>query len=186
MPKLLDDEMSAAADGVRLAHFLRLEACGVPRTSIAQLGVDRTAFGVTRIRTDGSARFIPDSQGETAVIIPVIEPDRELGITGIIDLIAFRTCRPNEIYRRTGDGFALGLELLRGDEPVRLAINPIDWLSQAGRALLILDWGASSHFWEDLWHGPDLIVPSAAARRRLTRALRMSMSLPAIQVACGA
>ena len=182
MPTLLDMEMSAACEVVGLREIKRVEACGVPMSAIAKLGQFQDQFGVARIVNTTKNLFEPDPEGRLAMIMPVIAPNVDFGETGIVDLIAFHTCCPAQLLRRTGDGWALGIELLDQDLPVRVVSNPLAWLALAGEAMLILDWDAPRSFWNAIRRGPGLIVESDSIRRRLLRKMDRSVAFPHIEV----
>ncbi|MCT2559243.1 hypothetical protein N0B51_09625 [Tsuneonella sp. YG55] len=177
-------EMEAAASRVRLPHLERLRALGVPYESLGALGRDEHTFGAGRAVLGSDGLFQPDEHGEP-VVIQAVNDDlvRKHGEVGLIDLIAWRTDEPARWWWRTGSAWALGFELLDGDEPVVVVATPCDWLAAAGRACCILDWSERSPAWPAMRAGPPLSFTNDTLRQRVRNALVATAPLPSMEIA---
>lgn len=171
----LEEEMFAASFEVRRAHIDRIVACGVPLEAIAQLGVKQPQFGIAAIREEKGSLYSPDPDGAPAVIMPVFDCGE------VIDLIAFKSSRPANWRWRIGHGWALGADLLDGDNPVRVVRTPIEWLAEAGDAFAVLDWEAPAQCWREVQSAPPLIVADELLQHRLQRAIIASIPMPAME-----
>lgn len=178
----LDREMSAALSSIRNEHIERLVSLGPTISAIAALGMRQAQFGVANVRMLLGGLYEPDPDGDPAVIMPVCTDDRELGDSGIIDLITWRTSNPDRWFWRIGTGWALGTDLLDGESPVKVVARPIDWLSEAGNALCILDWAAPASCWARVRAGPPLHFTDDVLRQKVCNALVHSFALPTMEM----
>lgn len=148
----LEFELAQAAAAMPWAAILTLEGLGVSRRSAAAL-VGLIGTGKVELSADG-ASWVPGGP-DARLILAVRDADGDL-----IDLVAIASHRRDEWALRTGDGWALGLNVLSAIEqardhaqqladggarrrPValRLFANPLDWLAADGEGLCVLDWG---------------------------------------------
>src|SRR5687767_2385928 len=119
-------EAFAAAGRVREPHFRRMAALGVPRSALIRVGRKQPPFGLQPVQECPGGLFEPAEEGPLSIIIPVVEFPMidfygvDVETTEIIDLIAFRSNNPFRWLWRTGDGWALGSDLLRRDAPIPL------------------------------------------------------------------
>lgn len=178
----LTAELFAAAAAVAMPELRRMEALGVPKSSIARLAAYQPPFGLQRVEEIGDGLYQPSEDGPVAVIIPVMEFDVvetwgiRTPISTVIDLIAFRPDNPNQWRWRVGDAWALGAYLLFEDAPIELVANPLEWLAKGGDALCLLDWTMTPRRWEELRSGPPLVSPDTVLQARLNDAYQASMA----------
>lgn len=183
----LHAEAFAAVERVRKPHLRRLEAAGVPLSAIMTIGRVQPPFGVHRVREGADGLWEPDEDGRLCAILPVVVPrsfdwfEHEIDTVEIIDLIAFHTSAPLRWSWRTGDGWALGADLLDEDLPVTLVTSPLEWLAKSGQALCLLDWSSSSPAWSSLRGGPPLQFADDALRQRVRNALIQSAPMPQME-----
>ena len=151
---------------------------------LALIGADRPGVGVMTIREVPGGLFEPSDKGQPHLVLPVCHyRAREwLGIDlsqfEPIDLIAMKTSSPERWLWRTGDGWALGVEHLGVDAPLRVVATPLDWIAAEGRALCILDWAAPGWCWELVRSELQLILPDYRLRQRLMDALVRHSFMP--------
>jgi hypothetical protein len=169
-------EANAAVGRVGSRELLRMEALGVPRSAIARLGARQPPFGLAAIEEHRDGTFTPTDHGRLAIIVPVAVPVifEAFGLPcetiEIVDLVAFRSDAPTRWHWRTGDGWALGAELLDHDTPITLVAHPLQWLAEAGDALCLLDWNLTPQRWRELREGPPIIAEDELLRRRVNTA----------------
>ena len=172
----LAGEMAAANQAAGFAHLRRLNALGVGRHYLAEMGL-RQSFGSVRATAAEDGVYLP-GEGSTHLLLPVVEDGT------LVDLCAFRSPAPGAWLLRTGLGWALGLE--RGLErhtwgdPVPIAATPLDWLRGDGEGLCILDWDAPEvRYLDEL---PEVICSSEALVAQLRTAISKPVRFPKISV----
>lgn len=173
MPDLLA-EMNAAAEAVRQPHLDRIKELGVTGDAMGTIWREQgqAPFGIVNVEITSDGTFLP-GVGPAYIVQPVT-------IGGeIVDLVAWRSMRPERWVTRTGAAWALGEDALEADywnltEPHAPTIRatPLDWLRAAGDGFCILDWDA-----------PDVrgLVSLDAIRcpdRRLSQTLLAAISKP--------
>ena len=178
----LQEELSAAVGAVRLEHFDRLKRCGVRPSAIADLGSRQVPFGVARVRPCGAASFEPDAAGSPALILPVFESYHHSGEPALIDLLALRTCEPNRVMRRTGEGWALGLPEIYMERPLPVVSSPLKWLNCAGEALFIFNWDPPQYCWRALHACPAFTTEEPTIARKLRSKLLACAICPSVTV----
>lgn len=142
----IETEMHEAVLAVTGRHLAAMERLGCTAPAIAAIGAVQAPFGVLRCDMRGDQFFEPTSEpyGVDAVIMPVMDE----GTT--IDLIAWRSLRPDAWLRRNGQGWALGIDLIQepplwdGFKEITVYATPLDWLRAGGQGAVILDWPAVS------------------------------------------
>lgn len=166
-------ELFTAASRVKQLHLDHIRALGVAPTTIAELGRARPAFGIAEAETEASGRYQP-SGGPVHVVMPVVDGGE------MVDLVAWRTTRPDRWWLRTGNGWALNPDDLRelyrwGGPPPMLHSTPLDWLRAGATGSVVLDWAAPEVGrlrWHDRIDCDDGRV-AKALREAMTRAVRM-------------
>lgn len=136
----LSGELFAAASQVKQLHLDHIRALGVAPATIAELGRAQPPFGIVEAETETSGRYQP-SGGPVHVVMPVLDDG------ALVDLVAWRTTRPDRWWLRTGNGWALNPDDLReyfrwGAAPPTLRSTPLDWLRAGAVDSVILDWSA--------------------------------------------
>lgn len=129
--------MERAVREVRQAHLDALRGLGVPAWAIAHLGQHQPPFGVMTGTVDRSGLFLP-GDGPARVVQPVIIGRQ------IVDVVAWRTARPDSWNLTTGLGWLMGEDQIytAPGEPVHLHSTPLQWLASGGQGICILDWSA--------------------------------------------
>ncbi|MFN3619607.1 hypothetical protein [Sphingorhabdus sp.] len=172
----LERDLMAAQRNVRQVHIDRLLDLGLTSPALAKVGYSQLPFGVLRIATD-DARWWPDPEGFSAMVVPVLENGRE------IDIVAFRTHQPARWWWRIGCATFLGADLLHSlweDGPLRIAATPLEWLREGGEALTILDWDAPYFDLIPLLSRERLICADDLLAARLGKRLADRPQLPSI------
>lgn len=166
-------EMAAAEREVADEHRARMEELGVP-TGVPTGG---PAWGIAAVEPAGSGFYEPGA-GKAHVIVPVVDAD------DLIDLIAFRTSKPDRWLHRRGS-FLLGDDVReRGEtwgDPVAFFATPLDWLRASGNGCVVLDWDGGWD-WSRIRSLPAITAATAGLGRRLESAVRASVRFPAILV----
>lgn len=165
----LKDELWSAVKAVRQPHLDRMVALGVPKWALARLGAVQPPLGVQKVQEARDGFYEPSEDGPLNVIVPVFDGGE------IIDLIALRPSEPTGWRWRTGDGWALGLDLLEGDSPIELVANPITWLAKAGAAFCLLDWTLPVSRWARLRDAPPLVTNDDLLWHRINNASAASI-----------
>lgn len=131
------DTMENAVRGVRQPHLDTLCDLGVPPRAIAHLGQHQAPFGVMNGTVDCDGLFVP-GDGPARVVQPVIIGRQ------IVDLVAWRTARPDSWHLTTGLGWLMGEDQIypAPGVPVPLHATPLQWLASGGQGICILDWSA--------------------------------------------
>jgi len=167
-----------AVASARREHFDHLEALGVPRET---LWLGPAAFGFSTIEIDGE-HYRPDASGFPAVIVPVSEIENGL-LTGVVDLVAWRTSDPGKWWIRRGIAPVLGKESIERaahyGEPLALHASPLDWLRANRQGAVVLNWNCCLGFWLG---GIDQIYTSLETAERLDSAFKATRRLPEIFV----
>ncbi|MCA1653678.1 MAG: hypothetical protein ABR588_05965 [Sphingomicrobium sp.] len=166
-------ELSLAAHPLLLR---RLQALGVPWSTIAHMG-DRHFFGGTsRAIAIDDGLYAPSCDGAPHLILPVFE-DGEL-----VDLVAFTSEQPLAWLLRIGVGWSLGLldgfERHSWEPEVRLWASPLDWLRAGCDGLCVLDWSAPEVI--NLASLPSIRCQDHNLADRLKEALSRPYRLPVI------
>jgi hypothetical protein len=128
---------------------------------------------VARAEKRSSGLYEPSESGNPVMVIPVMVADWRDGLFGPIcvyspvDLIAIETTQPANWAWRTGNGWALGADMidLWEGEPLPVVATPLDWLSRAGEAVCVLDWSETSPAWPLLRQMPELFADDFMAAR---------------------
>lgn len=173
IPVNLREEMQQAVSDVGQRHIDVLLGHGVPPAELASLGARQEPFGVALIKTNPEGIYWPSDTGSPRLIIPCYERG------DIVDLVALLPAKPDQWWHRTGAAAILGADLLLTcvkDHALEVVSTPLDWLKAGGRAICVLDWGASFHELSPLRDWPELRVDSP----RLAAAVRQALSRPAI------
>lgn len=176
----IDAEVHKAETAVTGRHLAAMERLGCNAPAIAAIGAVQAPFGVLRCDMRGKQFFEPTSEpyGVDAVIMPVMEE----GTT--IDLIAWRSLRPDFWLRRNGQGWALGIDLIQephlwdGFKEITLHATPLDWLRAGGQGAVILDWPVSLIRKLDKFN--TIICEDAGVRKRLDSILSVPAHKPKI------
>jgi hypothetical protein len=124
----------------------RLEALGVPGRFVAELNA-RCLIGAARVQlSPNCSRW--ESEGPDGRLLLAMTEGGEL-----TDVAAVSTAHPDQVARRTGEGWCLGEDVIRAAEAdawgrekrvtVKLVADPLEWLRAQGRAVWVLDWGAA-------------------------------------------
>jgi hypothetical protein len=124
----------------------RLEALGVPGRFVAELNA-RCLIGAARVHLSRSGeRWEPE--GPDGRLLLAMTEGGELA-----DVAAVSTSHPDQVARRSGEGWCLGEYVIRAAEAdawgrerrvtVKLVADPLEWLRAEGRAVWVLDWGAA-------------------------------------------
>jgi hypothetical protein len=159
----LEAELWSAVNAVQQPHLNRLVDLGVPKWALARLGAVQPPFGVHKVHETPDGFYEPVEDGSLNIIMPVYE------CGDVIDLIALRPSEPTRWRWRTGDGWALGLDLLAADPPIDLVANPLAWLAEAGSAFCLLDWTLPPQKWARLRTGPPIVTDDDLLRHRLNK-----------------
>lgn len=103
-------------------------------------------FAFMRVRTSPDGTFCPDPGGVGALLVPVTEYVSFWSPDEIYDIAAWVPTEPGRTYTRRLDAWALGRERLdravATGEPLRVNANPLTWLADGRRGIVILDWDA--------------------------------------------
>ena len=174
----LAPEFRDAVQNLTTAHINRLVGLGVPRAAVHGL---RAVVGATTARIEGG-RWEPDPDGTPVVVVPVGLPGiGGVGWCDVIDLVAFRTVRPDTWWLRTGAAVTLCPEAAdvaaTYDVPVNLHATPLDWLRGGAGAWesaptgdVVLNWHAALSLY--LGHAPRVICDTVDLGKRLDPAMR--------------
>lgn len=124
----------------------RLEALGVPGRFVAELNA-RCLIGAARVRLSPNGERWDAAGPDGRLLLAVTDGG------ALADILAVSTSAPDQIARRTGQGWCLGEDVIRQAEAdawgreqrvtVRLLADPLEWLRMAGRGVVVLDWGAA-------------------------------------------
>jgi hypothetical protein len=174
-------EMQSAIARVGTVHLERICALGCPPAALARLSGQQPTVGVARIEPCLDGLFSFSEAGEPAVIQACVDPDRELGDAGLIDLLAWLPTDPARWWWRVGTAAVLGDEMLQYGEPVPVVETPLAWLASEGRSLCILDWSAQSPCWSVLRSGPPLTFTDDTLRLRVRHSLVQSAPMPTLE-----
>lgn len=181
----LAEEMMAAAsrmDDAALAHVQRL---GVTGAAIGPLAVRQSmpAIGLAEGTIDGDDLFTP-GPGPRHLIQPVM-----LG-TEVVDLVAWRSLRPEAWGLRRGTGWLLGEDALHAQfgaigepEPLQLHASPLNWLRDGGSGACVVDWASPEV--RQLIDVEEIIVTDHRLRDVLLQTLSKPARLPSIRVQRG-
>lgn len=139
MTRDLLSELFAAAAQVKQVHLDRIRALGVLPATIAGLARTQPPFGIAQAESVTPGLYQP-GHGPVHIVMPVLD-----GGT-LVDLVAWRTARPDRWWLRTGNGWALNPDDLRdhdrwGTVPT-LRATPLDWLRTRASGSVVLDWSA--------------------------------------------
>lgn len=178
----LRQELELAAQRVDNTALRWLQSRGADTKAIADMGRTFPPFGIANVELSPGAYFqsIEKPAGVGAIIQPVIE-DGE-----IVDLIAWRSLRPDDWRWRRGTGWALGVDNLKntggwdGCKSIRLFSTPLEWLCAGGIGSCILNWDAPEirHF-----DGFDTIeCTEARVAQKLRPILSKPIHIPEIKV----
>lgn len=131
------DAIEAAVQQVRQPHLDALRSLGVSLRAIARLGQHQAPFGVMSGTVADTGLFIP-GEGPAHVIQPVIVGSQT------IDIVAWRTMRPDRWHLMTGLGWLMGEDQIytAPGVPLTLHATPLQWLASGGHGACILDWNA--------------------------------------------
>ncbi|MBK1666475.1 hypothetical protein CKO28_00275 [Rhodovibrio sodomensis] len=127
----------------------RMAELGVSFRAITLCGTPRPARVVTEGRLFHFAEL--EGEGERMLIQPVyasvtpslwVEP---LQPAALIDLIAYRTDAPDDLYTRCGEsGLVLGMSEIHDaqlfERPLPVFRTPLSWLAAEGDGICVLDW----------------------------------------------
>ena len=166
----LYDELAHAMAAVTDAHRQLLLDRGVRPGNLP-------LCGITRIRTEADGFYVPDCIGSAAAILPIVD-DRQ-----VVDLLAFRTSRPEQWWTRRCACSLLGgdalLDLWLGQR-LRLHRHPLSWLSGTDPAgVVVLQWGpAVAH----LANVPIIEVEDKAHAAEVRARLLSTIRLPTIEI----
>lgn len=133
----LETEFASAVDRVRQPHLDRLRSLGVAPATVAAIGERHPSFGILTATAGANGLYEP---GEGPLF--VAQPVYEAGL--LVDLVAWRSTRPDRWWLRTGLGWLLnGDACLYGGwdgHELTLAGTPLDWLRSGARGAVVLDW----------------------------------------------
>ena len=173
----LDDDCARAVFNVRQAHIDYLLSLGATPEGIATLGHYQPPFGVERIDVDDAGRWWPAEDGKAAMVVPVIERGE------LIDIVAFRSSRPERWWWRVGCGSLLGADLLNDVWPIgplRVVSTPLQWLCEGGRAVCVLDWSCPDYELSPMRDRDELACDNSMLAARLRRRLAQPRRVPRI------
>ncbi|WP_157812517.1 hypothetical protein [Novosphingobium kunmingense] len=147
-------ELLSAAAAMPWAAVQMLQGMGADRHLIARLS-GAGDLGVARVELSGNGATWTPGGATQRLLIGVRDADGEL-----IDVAALASHCRDEWALRTGDGWALGLDMLAQAEQardeaqaaaspakppravrLRLFADPFDWMGAGGAGLCVLDWG---------------------------------------------
>jgi hypothetical protein len=133
----LADEFSAAVCSLSPARIDVLRVAGIHERAIFH---EPLMVGMAPIQTHQGGLFDLADAGDLAVLLPCGEWD---GLNWCLhDICAFHLDQPERWWRRRGDADVLGIVNGLSVEPRRLHRHPLNWLRDAGRGLVVLDWAA--------------------------------------------
>lgn len=174
----LQEELDRACNNVRQQHLDHLPALGVKASVVAELGYNQAPFGVAKIQELSDGLYEPSSDGDPAMLMPVVERG------GLVDIVAIQTARPERWLWRIGQGWALGLDNIMprwDDSPFPVYATPVEWLAHAGDGLCILDWSAPDLEIEQIRLREGLSASNQMLAARLRKLLSRPRWLPEIQ-----
>jgi hypothetical protein len=152
----------------------RLQALGVSRPTVAQMGARHYFGGSARVIDIDDGLYAPSNEGAPHLVLPVFE-DGEL-----VDLVAFSSGQPLAWLLRLGCGWSLGLldgfERHSWEPEVRLWASPLDWLRADRDGLCVLDWSAPEVL--ELARLPNIRCQDKHLAERLKEALSRAYRLP--------
>jgi len=179
----LASEMDAAGVSVLQVHLDHMQALGVSRSTIAEMGRSGWPFGVANVESIGGGNYQP-GEGVPHSILPVVEDG------GLVDLVAFRSGSPDDWMLRTGNGFALGIQdgmaaYVRVEKDfwensAHLFSNPLDWLRGGGAGICVLDWNSPEIYRLNML--AHVTVSDSATGKLLEQALRRPVRIPRIEL----
>ena len=169
----LSEAMNAATLRVRKPHLEAIMALGVSWRTIGQLGQYQAPFGVMTGTVADTGLFEP-GDGPACVVQPVIVGG------AVIDIVAWRTIRPDRWHLMTGLGWCMGDDSLCTPPEVPLALHstPLEWLASGGRGACVLDWNAAEV--SSLRHLDAIEVSTPELGRLLAERLSQPIRLPRI------
>jgi hypothetical protein len=146
---LIEDNPDEAVN-LDQATLTNLLAQGIAASAIA------SPWGVARARVcfrHWADRYFPMCTGEPALIFGILDD-------GLIDLVAWWPAG-GKIGTRLGIGGCLGQGqigrdgLRMADRPIPVFRNPVTWLRQNRRGLVVADWDAAAHLLSDVALRPE-------------------------------
>ena len=175
----MDAEILAAVGRVEQTHLNWMMGMGVSSSAIAGLGKTQAPFGIGRVEFLGSDYWQPHDgpAAISAVVQPVYEDSQ------IIDLIAWRSLKPHDWRWRVGEGWALGVDCLRGNAwdgfaSITVHATPLAWLTAGGEGLAILNWTSSCIY--QLSQFTEIICADSRVAGRLNEILSRPVRVPRI------
>jgi hypothetical protein len=136
----------------------RLEVLGVSGRFVAELNA-RCLIGAARVHlSPDGARWDPDGPvaSRSGAVGGPMAPRLLIGMSEggeLADILAVSTAQPDQVARRTGEGWCLGEDVIRAAEAdawgrekrvmVKLVADPLEWLRAQGRSIWIADWAAA-------------------------------------------
>lgn len=152
--------LAVQSDELRAA----LAACGLRQDKSGPFGV---AFVVV-----DSDYYEPEPTGKAAIVIPVFEGG------ALVDLVACGL-QTRASRTRTGDATVLGREWIdrarENETALLLFADPIEWLRNKRRGVVVIDWRAARHALADV---PAIACSSTLLAKRVDNALRKPMQMP--------
>lgn len=181
----LAEEMFAYGRGVDGAALQHIQRLGITGAAIGPLAVRQSmaAIGIAEGRIDADDIFTP-GEGPRHLIQPVM-----LG-TEVVDLVAWRSLRPEAWGLRRGTGWLLGEDALNahfdaigGPEPLQLHASPLDWLRASGAGACVVDWASPEV--RRLIDVEEIVVADPRLRDVLLQTLSKPVRLPNVRVQRG-
>jgi hypothetical protein len=130
-------ELEEAGRRVRNQHLRHINALGVSFSTIADEGLKAVPIGISCGRITADGLFEP-GDGSSFIVQPVLADGAP------VDIVAWRSMRPDRWGLRLGIGWALGSDNISRSfdrrEPLRLSSTPLEWLRQGGDGACVLDW----------------------------------------------
>ena len=175
----IEAEMLAAVGRVGQSHINWMIEMGVSSSAIAGLGKKQEPFGIGQLEFIGSDYWQPHDG--PAAIGAVVQPVYEDG--HIIDLIAWRSLKPQDWRWRVGEAWALGADSLqgspwRGFASITVHATPLAWLAAGGDGLTILNWQSATI--RSLSNFDEIVCEDSKAADRLNEILCRPMRVPKI------
>lgn len=174
-------EFLFASARVDQATLDRLAGLGVTGGAIATITerLRLPAVGICDAEPVGSGLFQPGA-GPRHLVQPVVADG------ALIDLVAWRSLRPDDWRLLHGDAWVLGEDELQraegwpGERAPRMLRTPLDWLRAGGEGFVVVDW--SSPEVHRLANLDEIEVPNRELGELLTREISRPRRLPKITV----
>lgn len=171
--------MFVAASRIRQSHLDLIRRLGVTPAALAEMNLLFPAVGIVEAEPIGEGLWQP-AEGPAHLVQPVLVDG------AVVDLVAWRSIRPDAWRLRTGAAWVLGEDLLRvhgswgNDQALRVYATPLDWLAGTGDGVCVLDWSSSEV--RSLLNIREIEVSSKAFGDILLREVTKPLRMPRIRV----